>query len=196
MNVSTPAALLLLACLWVGCDDTSTGPAEEEPARLVVVEDLDATGATGHFTFFDLDDSTTVVDSTSQAWDVAFRSTLVLVNSGESGPGSARAALYPASFDELQALPGDADLKAGGGPDAPALPAVSSEGWYHYSGPPSHLITPVPGHTILVETSEGRFAKIRILSYYLGNPDEPGSTDSRFYTFEYVLSDVGSTSFE
>jgi hypothetical protein len=196
MNVNPAITLLLLAGLIAGCDDPSTGPSDAEPARLVLVEDLDASGTAGQFTFFDLDDSTAVADSTSPAWDLAFRSTLLLVNSGESGPGAARATLYPASFDELAALPGDAELKAGGGPDAPAVPAVSSEGWYHYSGNPSHLITPVPGHTILVETSEGRFAKIRILSYYRGNPDEPGSTDARFYTFEYVLSDVGSTSFE
>ncbi len=188
-------ALLLVVTL-VGCDSSTSSLDEELPARLILIEDLDATGEDGHFTFFDLDDSTTVTDSTSEAWDLAFMATTILVNSGQSGPGMARAALYEGVFDEILSVPDDVDWKTGGGLADPAIPTGSDEGWYHYSGPPNHLITPIPGRVILVRTSEGNYAKLRILSYYLGAPVEPGTTDSRYYTFEYALTAEGGTSFE
>lgn len=188
--------LLLAATLFFGCDNSSTGADKEETARLVLIEDLDATGADGHYTFFDLDDSTTVADSSSVDWDLAFKSTTILVNSGQSGPGTARAAVYTGVFDDIRAVPGDAEWKSGGGVADPAIPSGSGSGWYNYSGPPNHLITPLPGRVIIVETSEGNFAKLRILSYYKGNPAEAGATDARFYTFEYVLTADGGMSFE
>jgi len=192
----TSGFILFGAILFVGCDDGPTGPENDPPARLVVVEDLDATGTASYYTFFDLDDSTTVADSNSTEWDLAFAATSILVNSGASGPGSVRAALHAGLFEEIDAVPGTAEFKPGGGQDNPAIPTGTGSGWYNYSGEPSHLITPIPGRVVLVETSEGNYAKLRILSYYRGNPAEPGSTDSRFYTFEYVLTADGSTSFE
>ena len=190
---SALAVFTLAALLTAGCDDSSTNGDDEASAELVLVEDLEATSDV-NYTFYDLDDSTVVEDSTSSEWDLGFQATMIIVNSGESGPGSAEAALHTGVFDDMLAVPGDAAFSAGGGLDDPAIPTGSGTGWYSYSGPPNHLITPIPGRVILVRTSEGNYAKLRILSYYRGNPDEPGSTDARYYTFEYVISD--DTSFE
>lgn len=188
--------ILVLGTVVAGCDSSTRATDEDDVSKFILIEDLDATGEDGRYTFFDLDDSTMVVDSASTRWDLAFKTTTILVNSGESGPGTARAALYEGLFDELTAVPGGIEWRSGGGAANPAIPSGSGSGWYNYSGPPNHLITPIPGRVILVETSEGNYAKLRIISYYLGAPEEPGSTESRYYTFEYVLSSGGSTSFE
>ena len=56
-------------------------------------------------------------------------------------------------------------------------------------------ITPIAGRTIVLTTGEGGYAKVRILSYYRGNPATP-SGDSRYYTFEYVVQPDGSRDFQ
>ena len=56
---------------------------------VVTVPDLDARGEDGHFTFYSLRDGAVVpaADSASAKWDLAFKSTTILVNGGASGPG-------------------------------------------------------------------------------------------------------------
>ena len=56
-------------------------------------------------------------------------------------------------------------------------------------------MTPIAGRTIALTTGDGDYAKLRILSYYRGNPATPGG-DSRYYTFEYVVQPDGSRDFE
>jgi hypothetical protein len=50
----------------------------------------------------------------------------------------------------------------------------------------------------VIRTADGDgYAKIRIVSYYEGAPDDPASSDAdaRYYTFDYVYKPDG-TSFE
>lgn len=127
-------------------------------------------------TYFSLRTGEAVADSTEQ-WDLAFRSTAITVN-GE-------AQLVGGHFESLTTAP-----TSGYSTDAPA--------WYDYSGPPNHLITPKSDTLLMIKTADGNYAKIEILSYYKGSPENPSAmTDtSRHYSFRYFLQEDGGTNLQ
>lgn len=157
---------------------------------------------TGQYTLFDLDNGEIVLsyeeenrsDSLSTTWDIGFQGTNVIANTTEGSEGGI---LFVENlFDEVLEAPAS-------GYEA-ALPSGSDNGWYTYTGPPNHWILPIPGRTLIVRTGEGNYAKVRILSYYKGNPEEPplfedqeGQAEhpSRYYTFEYVVQTDGTRDF-
>lgn len=188
-----------------GCDSTGASKdTSEETLSLTTVENLPADPDTttgpgrpqGHdqFAFFDLQDSTVVLhsdapnrsDSASTEWDIAFRSTDIIVNGGSNGPGEGAARVAEEAFQNVtDVTPGNLD-------------GHSVEDWYTYNANGNHVVRPTPGRTLLVRTADGEaYAKIRILSYYEDAPDNPAESDaaSRYYTFEYALQTDG-TSFE
>lgn len=214
----TSLLLLSLTVLLAACD---SGEALDEatPVEAIVVKDLPAdpttpdpqTGrpiGTGRYTFFSLRtgeivlsyDSPDRSDSASTTWDLAFQGTNILINGGTSGPGQGAAVVLEVPFDEVPEAPEDEAFRVDGVDECPngiqrAICPGSGNGWYNYD-PTTHIITPIPGRTIVVRTADGRYAKVRILSYYKGAP-EPGSIDpethpSRYYTFEYVFQPDGS----
>ncbi len=174
------------------------------------------------FTLYDLDANEVVLssdetdpavraaDSASTAWDIGFRGTTIIVNGGASGPGAGEAQLLTEAFAEVNEAPEDGYVADGendcpavetpGGtfPGAPyAICTGSGNGWYDYN-PQLNLISPIPGRTIVLTTADGqRYAKVRILSFYRGNPNPPDpQAPSRHYTFEYVVQPDGSRDFE
>ncbi|MEM6327281.1 MAG: HmuY family protein [Bacteroidota bacterium] len=226
------SALLLGALTLTACDSADPEPdpiplnvqtATNIPADLATA--FGPTGPVGRnlFTLYDLDTGTIVLasdeedpavraaDSTGTAWDIGFRSTTVIFNSGISGPGTVRAQLLDNTlFAELTEAPMDGYLQDGGntcpavqtpGGTFPGTPYVictgSDNGWYNYNGQ-LNLVSPLAGKAIVVQTSEGDYAKIRILSYYEDNPatPDPNTDTSRYYTFDYVLQPDGSRGFE
>ena len=80
-----------------------------------------------------------------------------------------------------------------------AITTGSGNGWYSYAGPPTHLITPIVGKILVIKTSEGRYAKVEILSYYENAPASPDAfvDASKYFTFNYVYQpNEGVTIFE
>ncbi len=157
----------------------------------------------GPFTKFDFE---TGKETTSETdWDVAFRGTTIIVNGGVvSGTadeptrnGDVGVAIATGVFNSITTAEGlnfsqDAD-------GALAITTGSGNGWYNYSGPPSHLITPIPGKVLVFKTRNGNYAKIEILSYYKDAPANPNvMTDaSRYFTFKYVYNpNTGVKNFE
>ncbi len=198
--------LFMTVVFLAACDSTGAND-EEEPAdtaTFVTVEDLpadpDTTSGGGRpqgynqFAFFSLRDSSIVLhsdaesraDSASTQWDIAFRSTDVIVNGGSNGPGEGAAYVVESALQEVTEVNTD------------SLTSHSIEDWYTYNANGNHTVRPTPGRTLVVRTADGEsYAKIRIQSYYEGAPDNPAESDaeSRYYTFEYVLQTDG-TSFE
>ena len=174
------------------------------------------------YTFFDLDAGVVVLsssetdaakrqqDSTSTVWDVGLKGTTIIFNGGTSGPGAGAAQVLTEAFAGVLEAPASGYVADG---DNTACPAVetpggtfpgtpyavctgSDNGWYNYN-PANNLISPIPGRTIVLTTGEGNYAKLRILSYYQGNPNPPDPTaPSRYYTFEYIVQPDGSRNFE
>lgn len=65
-------------------------------------------------------------------------------------------------------------------------------------GTPPHTVLPKENKTFVIKTGDGQYyAKLRILSYYKGNPQISDETpeDSRYYTFEYSIQLDGSREF-
>lgn len=214
-----PAALLLAATLTLTACDTTLPDEPFEPLEVNLVEDLPAdpatgrdprtgqpTGTTNRFTLFSLRENRIVLrhddpnraDSATTAWDIGFRGTTIIVNGGSSGPGNAAAQILTVPFDEVREAPAEGYRQDA--PGNPAIPTGAGAGWYNYvpTPPVGGYISPIPGRTIVVRTADGRFAKLRILSYYRGRPAEPISIfeeQDRFYTFEFVFQPDGSRRF-
>ena len=130
-------------------------------------------------------------DSASTAWDLGVRGTSVVVNGGASGPGGAAAAWVEAPFDAVTAPPPASAFVTDGERPCPrgepaAVCSGSGNGWYLYEAP---NIVPVPDRTLVVRLADGGTAKVRFVSYYRGAPEEPGSTEPRFYTLEVAPLD-------
>ena len=203
-------ALLLMLGL-AACDDGDpVGTDEPVEPETILVEDLAADPATqvgpdgrptgtGAYTFYSLRDGAVVEDSASTDWDIAVQATSVLINGGTSGPGQGAGYVAQGAFEEITTVKTERlavdDASAG----QYAIPQGDGNGWYNYNANGENYVRPVPGRTLVVRTADGDgYAKLRILSYYRGNPELPVEGEdrgSRYYTFEYVYQPEG-TSFE
>ena len=162
------------------------------------------TGLTRQFTFFSFKTGDVVAhtDSATNKWDLGFNGTTIIVNSATSGPGTAQAQIISGIFDELTTAPmdgykSDNDVAPiAGAPNANlAIPTGSGQGWYTYDGV-NMVNKPTAGKIIVVKTSEGRYAKMEILSYYKDAPANPTfNNTARYYTFRYVFQPNETSSF-
>ena len=207
MRIPRFLALVLLIPALAACDSTDI-VSTPDPIQAELVSDLPADPTTGFdpdtgqpiganvFTFFSLRTGAIVpnADSASSSWDLGFKGTTIVVNGGTSGPGNGAAQVVTGTFEDLTIAPESgytSDSAAGN-----AIPTGSGNGWYNYNGQ-LNLITPIPGRVLVIRTADGRYAKVRILSYYRGAPETPDPTQdtSRYYSFEYVFQPDGSRTF-
>lgn len=203
------AAVLVL--MLGACNDSNPVDSEEEdpPLEVLTVEDLPADpttssgdgppSGTDQYTYFSLRDGEIVLrydeterdEAESTSWDISFQATNIIVNGGTSGPGEGAAYIAEEPFEEVTEV--DVDRLGTDTDDAQAL-----EDWYDYNME-THIVSPLPGRTLVVRTADGEgYAKIRIVSYYEGAPEDPAESeaDARHYTFDYVLQTDGSTALE
>ena len=188
--------LSLVLISFHNCDD-------DDPVLLdtvsITVEDLHAPQEGGQgqpisglFAKFDFE-SGLQTESDSE-WDVAFRGTTIIVNGGTSlgsadepeRTGDAGAYMFDGTMADMTAV--ETSLISQDSSEGYAIATGSGNGWYTYAGPPTHLINPTPGKILVFRTRDGKYAKMEILSYYLGAPENPNamSDPSRYYTFNYV----------
>jgi len=157
----------------------------------------------GKYTFFSLENNAVVPssDSATNKWDIAFRGTSIITNSGNSGPGNGGGFVFTGLFDDLKTIPADSTFKTDNAPSSYAITAGSNRGWYIYNAP-VNLITPIPGRVLVVRTATGKYAKVEILNYYKGGvtPAATASDDDklrkqRFFTFRFLFQPDGSKVF-
>jgi len=211
------------------CDSTSSDP-EPIPLMTQIAEDVPADPVSGRdsttgralsnnlYTLYDLESNEIILsssttdssqrreDSTGTVWDIGFKSTTIIFNGGESGPGEASAQIMKQPFDEVVEAPAEGYVADGENttcpqvqtPVGPVLGSTlsictgSKNGWYSYDSDQG-LISPIPGRAIVMKTATGNYASLRILSYYQGNPNPPdASKPSRYYTFEFIVQKDGS----
>ncbi len=129
----------------------------------------------------------------TESWDIAFKGTKIITNSGVSGSGNAKATIIASTFDDVLEA-NDADLAIDTDTQL-AIPYGSDNGWYHYN-PTNHLITPIAGRVIVVKTNDGKYAKMEILSYYKDAPADPTpTTQDATLTFNFVYQGDGTNKF-
>ncbi len=148
---------------------------------------------TGDFTKFDFSTGMTTTDAND--WDIAFRGTTIIVNGGASTgtndepirTGAAAAGIASGTFASV--ISADIAMTQDSA-TGPAIQSGSGNGWYNYSGPPTFIITPIPGKILVFKTRDDRYAKVEILSYYKDAPAVPNARvhESRYYTFNYLYN--------
>lgn len=200
-NIKT-ISLLALAAFFIQCDDDDENPIV--PLEATQVADLNSE-STKNFTLFSFANNQVVLnsDSVTTKWDIGFRGTTLILNGGVSGPGQTQGQIVSGIFDELAAAPADGYNSD----NATTKAIVGSGGWYNYTGTtsvPNHAILPIAGKIIVVKTSDGKYAKVEIFSYYKGNPDTTTAAfadlatrpASRFFTFRFIYQPDGTSNFE
>ena len=126
------------------------------------------------YTYFSLTTGAVVADS-STGWDIAFRTTGIITKLGQQITGT---------FEGLTLAP-ETGYTAG------VLPA-----WYSYNSE-THVVSPILGKVIVLKTTDNKYAKVEILSYYQNFPANPNSESiSRYYTFRYFKQTDGSTNLQ
>lgn len=162
----------------------------EEPRFFTFFYTLQTNGTDdlSNIVYYDIDNQELVTEPGSSQWDIAFGATTIYANV-ENGGGILA---LNAPFETVTEAPtsGYQDQNAS---------------WYTYTGQstPPHAILPKEDLTLVLYTPDGNYAKLKILSYYQGNPDVTSESfintqtrpASRYYTFEYELNTTGSTKF-
>ncbi len=201
--------ILAICSVIVSCDNGS----DPDPVVSQTISDLNADyapyenplptnrpplriGETNEYTLFSFKTGAIVdgINIGTDKWDIGFRSTSIIVNSGTSGSSTVTAQIVSGTLESITEAPMDgykSDNNAGTTPaERNAIPAGSGNGWYTYTQA-TNLVSPIPGKVIVVKTADNRYAKFEILSYYKGAPasasPEPAGADmDRHYTFRYV----------
>ncbi len=194
--------LLLSAVVFSACDGDDEAPIIQLEATTVA--DLNSV-STKNYTLFSFANGATVAntDSASTKWDIGFRGTTIILNSGTSGPGNAAGQTISGIFEEILEAPAD-----GYAVDGTTKAIVGSGGWYTYTGEaatgPKHAILPNAGKILILKTADGKFVKVEMLSYYLGNPNTTTAEfadlvtrpASRYYTFRFIYQADGTNNLE
>ncbi len=173
------------------------------PAAMVINQQGPPPPPSGEFVKFSFATGQTTTSDTH--WDIALRSTTILVNGGSKTgsndeperTGQGGAYIVDGIFNEVNMID-ESDFKKDTA-EGPAIPTGSGNGWYNYQPPPNSLINPIPGKVLVFRTHDGKYAKVEILSYYKGAPSLPNAfnDESRHYTFNYVYQpNEGETRFE
>lgn len=156
----------------------------------------------GRYTFFSLVENKIIpqADSATSKWDLGFRGTTIITNSGTSGPGNGGAFVQVGLFSDLKTISNDSTFRTDTFPNF-AISNRSNQGWYVYDQP-TNLITPIPGRVLVIRTANGKFAKVEILNYYKGGVTPSASAsdaekirNQRYYTFRYVYQANGTKTF-
>jgi len=163
---------------------------------------------TGRFTLFNFRTGEIVPHSelNTTKWDIGFRATSIIFNSGTSGTGTTGAQILNGVFDDVNEAPESGYLtdNAAAVPPAfvvspsPLMSGAATNQWWRNGGTfTSTIVTPIAGRVIFVRTSDNRFVKMEILSYYRGAPAAPNniSDQDRHYTFRYVFQPNEGRSF-
>ena len=150
----------------------------------------------GGYTRFSFAKGDTVSDSNDD-WDIAFRTTTILVNGGVSSNSTepdrtGEGGIYIASANEtINSIEG-LTFKGDSASADYAIPTGSDNGWYNYNGATS-VIIPLAGVKLVVKTHNGNYALVQIKSYYKDAPEDlsttPSDEDTRFYTFDYTYTE-------
>lgn len=158
--------------------------------------------STGRFTLYSLREGKVVLDHTNASradsatatWDIGFRGATIIVNGGSRGPGQGAAQVVASAFEALTAAPATGYDASGTVPFNAGSTSIASVWTYT---PSANLMTPTPGKTLVVKTADGKYAKVKVVSYYQGNPATPTAESvSRYVTFDYVLQTNGTASFQ
>jgi HmuY protein len=126
-------------------------------------------------------------------WDLAFQRHKILANGGATNPKGKGAILNlgEVPFEGITEAPTRGyveDTIASITPESLTTENLAMKAWYRYNML-THILRPKP-NVYVIRTADGKYAKMRLLSYYCGGGEASGC-----FTFEYVYQGDGSRSF-
>lgn len=203
MNKFKSIFLIAISIALFSCSDDDK-PETPKPLDVQTYSNLFAPSAgvppntTGDFVKFSF--ATNQIVTTGDNWDIAFRSTTILVNGGVAATGQptrtgvGAAAVLKSTFANVTSAPDD-NLFNQDSATTYAIPIGSDKGWYNYNGA-TNLVSPIAGVVLLIKTHDGKYAKMEILNYYKDAPSNAtGSEPSRYYKFNFVYQPNGTKIF-
>ena len=190
------AAVAVWGVVLAGCDDGGTGPEVEDVGTFT----LDSSEG---WAFADLGEPATEVEvvdpASSEAWDIGFNGTAVMLNGGDVGPGDVAAYCIcqnaDATDDEVMAMTPAAELADFEAVTAADIPVSEDqwtqdvidpviEGWYSYD-PQTHVVSADPSRVWKVRTAEGTgYAKLHVTD--ISNPSQ---ADAGQVTLEFAVQE-------
>jgi hypothetical protein len=193
-------SVLSLTTFLASCQKEEEQPAPLPTLAVHTTQNLPAdatTPYTGKFTLYSLKDKAVVAnaDSATNAWDIGFRGTTIIVNGGAIRTGQGGAYIHTGLFEELKEISATQVFNTDESATQLAIPTGSNNGWYNYN-PANNWISPLAGKILVIRTGDGKYAKVEILSYYQDSPTTPSPTaKARYYSFRYVYQPDGSRTF-
>jgi len=197
---------LLLSVFVIACSDDDKNPTDPtknliEPTEILNLATFNPE-AGDTLVYFSLRENKVIDPSKANTadWDVLLHRTNIYVNQGFRGPGNGGAfVLRNTDFETLEELPADSALYQEISAVDRAIPTGSGKGWYNYDFA-KMIVTPIPGVVLAIRTADGRYAKLKILSYYGGYPnnipDDPYQREDRVYSFRFAFQPNGTKSFK
>jgi hypothetical protein len=200
MNTLKLTPFILVMLVMMSCsDDDEVAPLAE--VEFTTFENLHAPqeggrgeDISGPFTKFDFETGQ-ITDSDTE-WDIAFRGATIAVNGGtETGTidepartSEAGITIVNGTFEDITEIPEDTGFDQDSH-NGFAIPTGSGNGWYNYDFT-TNILSPIPGKLLLIETTDGNYAKVEILNYYEDAPSDidPFQDESRYYTFRYAYN--------
>lgn len=168
------------------------------PSNSIMVKDsidVNISATSGNFTLYSFKDTSEISnsDSASNRWDFAMRSTIILVNSLNSGPGSATAQLFDGIYNNLTSIP-----VTGYRADTSATNRVfisdlnNPNSWFDYSST-TRAVSAKAGKVFLFKTANNnKYVKMEMLNIIpvdnAGNVVSPPTRPTKYrYVFRYTL---------
>ena len=205
----------LVAFTLFACSKTSDTTVVNNTPVTATVKDLLADSVTGQdpitqmptslglYTYYNIEKNKiiAITDTANGNWDLAFKTTKILINGGTSGNALGGAFIYKGLFDDLKTIPADSVFKVDNAPSSYAITYVNDNGWYHYDYA-TNIVTPVPGRILVIRTAKGKYAKIEITSYAKGGISLTSSSSfsdillkQRYYNFKFTYQPNGTKTF-
>ena len=205
-SIKMLSLLIIVGLVFSACSDDDNPSNNTNPGNLIQPEEqmnLHTYNADtpDDITYYSLREGKVIdrADSLTDKWDIAFRRTDIYVNQGFRGPGNGGAfVMRTTDFETLAQLPADSTFYDEVSATERAIPTGSGKGWYNYDHQ-TFEVSPIPGVVLAIRTADGRYAKVKILSYYEGYPDnipeDPYQRIERCYSFKYVFQPDGTKNF-
>ena len=170
---------------------TTPTPVTTEPVENHTVEGLSTGSVSNPQTVYFSFATNSVVpasDANTTNWDISFRRSVIRLNGGISGPGTAALVIRLADFDDILMADESGYKVDGEGPEDETGATTDNlvfNNWFDYDSQTSTLTPKIQSYVI--RTAQNKYVKMEILDYY-----DPITSNGGVYKFRYTYQPGGS----
>ena len=126
-------------------------------------------------------------------WDIGFKGSKIIINGGfktssdepeRTGIGGVYI-IKGKSFASIKEVE-DGNVFIQDQENSLAIKNENGKGWWYLKDLLSNILYPIKNNVLIIKTHNGRYAKLKIDSYYKDSPEEPNfRSQSSYYSFVY-----------